>query len=94
MQNRENIKQWLGDNNRFFTNYMFNLMTDCLDELQPQWISVDSNLPQVDFQVICLAGDDVEMCIFRENSDGSYYFDGLVNVTHWQPKPLPLSDGE
>tara|TARA_R110000850_G_C9711858_1_gene441253 strand:- start:261 stop:548 length:288 start_codon:yes stop_codon:yes gene_type:complete len=55
-----------------------------------QWVDVNIERPQVDFEVICMADDDVEMCIFREDSDGSYYFDGLSNVTHWQPKPLPL----
>ena len=39
---RENIKQWLDYNNRFFTNYMLNLMTDCLNDLQPQRVSVDN----------------------------------------------------
>ncbi len=60
---------------------------------QSGWISVDELLPQEDFEVDAFSGDDVVACIFRMNEDGSFYFDGLHNVTHWKPRPLPPTDG-
>jgi len=54
-----------------------------------EWISVDELRPQVDFEVIVCVDDDVEMAIYREYPDGSWYFDNVPGVTHWMPLPEP-----
>jgi len=63
-------------------------------EAQDEWISVDNDLPQEDFEVDCCCDDDVETCVFRLFSDGSYLFeivrsDLSFSATHWKPRPTP-----
>lgn len=62
-------------------------------DLKKQWIDVDIEQPQVDFEVLCSCDDDVQMCIFRDSDEG-YWFElsdgcGLFEATHWMPKPDP-----
>ena len=59
-----------------------------------EWISVDDDLPQEDFEVIVCSDDDVYMSVFRAGYvQGDYYFDVEIEknivVTHWMPLPEP-----
>lgn len=77
-------------------NDVGDIINDCIKDLSlveaDQWVSVHDYLPQPDFEVIVCCDDDVETAIFRQQEDGSYYFDGVINVrlvTHWMSKPEP-----
>lgn len=56
------------------------------------WIDVNIEQPQIDFEVICCIDDDVFTATFREGDCGYWFetesIDEIV-VTHWQPLPEP-----
>jgi hypothetical protein len=61
-------------------------------ESKTKWLCPDSNPPEKDFEVITCSDDDVGLSTYRENQDGSHYFDGMANVSGWMPKPEALED--
>jgi hypothetical protein len=61
-------------------------------ESKTKWLCPDSNPPEKDFEVITCSDDDVGLSTYRENQDGSHYFDGMANVSGWMPKPEVLED--
>ena len=94
------IKAWLADNgyedksvdnSQEVGGTLSEVVEECIAHIGNKWISVDDELPQDDFEVLTCSDDDVTLSVYRENIDGSYYFDGMVNVTHWQPKPEPVA---
>jgi hypothetical protein len=61
-------------------------------ESKTKWLCPDSNPPEKDFEVITCSDDDVGLSTYRQNQDGSHYFDGMANVSGWMPKPEALED--
>ena len=59
-----------------------------------EWIDINKEHPQMDFDVLVASGDDVIYAGFRVIDDGDYYFtdehmNTVEGVTHWMPLPEP-----
>jgi hypothetical protein len=63
------------------------------------WISVDDELPELDFDVLVRCDDDVIISTFRSGyTQGDWWFDieresTAWLVTHWMPLPEPPKQG-
>ena len=97
----DDLNSWLrnGTNGHIKNNH---IVADRMDTLVAQnlalkaaldvvrWIDPELEKPQADFEVITCSDDDVGLSIYREHCDGSYFFDGMDNVSGWMPKPEAL----
>tara|TARA_R110000851_G_scaffold224889_1_gene377702 strand:- start:189 stop:455 length:267 start_codon:yes stop_codon:yes gene_type:complete len=57
-----------------------------------QWVSVDEKLPEVGDFVLIFVREAVTIVEFR-NPDRVHWKNWGHSVTHWQPLPLPPSEG-
>jgi hypothetical protein len=99
---KDKIEQWLEENDIWYghgSKSLANYMTECLTELQPQWVSVDDRLPESGAAncVLITRGGTVGHGYkvfggWRIAASNDFYNDS--RVTHWQEKPLPPSEGE
>lgn len=71
-------------------------IADCLKVLmQPEWISVDERLPEMDERVmVCNAADQWVSIGSRQLTGEYHHWDGddyeeLREPTHWMPLPAP-----
>ena len=80
---------------------LVSLITQCFNDLQPQWVSVDDRLPESGANNCVSVGSyDVDFtgCAYHRNGD---WFASSSNtlipshtITHWQPMPLPPSEAK
>ena len=105
---KDKIKQWLDDNRYYWTNGSLtkdgtgevidvDAIEQCFEALQPQWVSVKTELPTEWVRV--LVGNSVM-------TGNAYRYNGqwrlsasndLIldkDITHWMNRPLPPSEGE
>ena len=87
---------------------VIDLIAECFNDLAPQWVSVNDRLPiertdgaHVQVSVLATDGENVCQINFHSGctptdwSEWSEYGDiEPALITHWQPLPLPPSDGE
>lgn len=64
-------------------------LKDSPTEPEPDWRCPELDPPEVDFEVLVCADDDVTLAVYRQNQYGQAYFTGIEEVTGWMPKPTP-----
>ena len=74
-------------------------IADCLKVLmQPEWISVDERLPEMDERVIVCNAADQWVSIGSRQLTGEYHhwdgddYEELREPTHWMPLPQPATE--
>ena len=66
-----------------------NIIAQYFNELQPQWVSADVDLPKKFVSVICLVSSGRASSGHWTGSTWSLYNEFLEGyATHWQPQPL------
>ena len=110
---KDKIKQWLdanvwdgedrsGAENDYCTfspDVLQELVEECFDDLQPQWVSVKTELPTEWVSVLVgYSGDSMTGNAYRHDGkwrvSASNDFIPDKDITHWMNRPLPPSEGE
>tara|TARA_R110000851_G_scaffold93757_1_gene204133 strand:+ start:182 stop:529 length:348 start_codon:yes stop_codon:yes gene_type:complete len=114
---KDKIEQYLASKGHEFTgtigangtygthDYFVDLIQQCLNELQPQWVSVDDRLPKEKVEVLFrVKWQGIKWCLktgwIKNQTDGILIVipaDRSLKgreVTHWQSLPLPPSTRE
>ena len=81
---------------------LFDDSADAIEELLaavPQWISVDERLPEIGRFVLVSDGDDIDAaCRYKAftipEETEPFFWDSVLEVTHWMPLPEPPTEVE